>query len=323
MAESRELSLVIENPAQGQFLKRIDWNRDEFMQLVQSAMERYKGVTFTEDQVKEAKEERARLNALKKAISDRRIQVKNEVMAPYTRFESEVKEVVALIDGPIAEIDRQIKAYEDSQKEGKKEALLQYFVETAADLDGILTFERVFDRRYLNVSITLAKAKKDIADKVERIRADLRTIESIEDEYRIIVKDAYLRTFDMSQAMGEMYRMKDLKRQEEERRAAADREAAARRAQGNVTAQPGNTPSIVGKNPAVQNAHPETEPRRPVSAPSADGQGSLPSAQDPFINPPKPKRYKASFTVTGTMDEILSVKQFLVDNGIKFEKGVK
>lgn len=101
--EGKELSLVISNPEQGQFLKRIDWNRSEFMSLVQSAMERYKGVTFTEDQVKAAKDERARLNALKKAISDRRIQIKNEVMAPYAQFEKEVREITDTTSEVIAE----------------------------------------------------------------------------------------------------------------------------------------------------------------------------------------------------------------------------
>ena len=59
MEGTKELSLVIRDPEQGKFLKRIDWNYDEFKELVQAAMERYEGVTFTEEQVKEAKEERA------------------------------------------------------------------------------------------------------------------------------------------------------------------------------------------------------------------------------------------------------------------------
>ena len=46
-----------------------------------------------------------------------------------------------------------------------------------------------------------------------------------------------------------------------------------------------------------------------------------PPAQDPFINPPKAKRFKASFVVIGSRDEILSVRQFMIDNNIHFEKG--
>lgn len=46
--EGQELSLVIVAPEQGQFLTRIEWNREELLSAVRSAMERYQGVTFTE-----------------------------------------------------------------------------------------------------------------------------------------------------------------------------------------------------------------------------------------------------------------------------------
>ena len=329
MSESKELSLVISNPEQGKFLKHIDWNREEFMTLVQGAMKRYDGVTFTEDQVKEAKEERARLNALKKAISDRRIQIKNEVMAPYTQFEAEVREVVALIDGPIAEIDRQIKAYEDSQKEAKKDALRQYFTETVAGLEEILTFEKIFDRRYLNVSVTLAKAKKDIADKLERVRAELKTVESVEEEYRPIVRDVYGNTLDIGRAMSEMYRLKELKRQEEERKAreSAEREKAREAAErDSVRNGKENTPPPTAETispPSTSTAGAISPPPTAAGPAHSGAVQDAPSAQDPFIHPPKEKQYKASFTVYGTRDQILSVRQFLLDHGIRFEKGVK
>ena len=321
MEDTRELSLVISSPEEGKFLERIDWNRREFLELVQSAMERYEGVTFTEDQVKEAKEERARLNALKKAISDRRIQIKKAVMAPYTQFEAEVGEVTALIDKPIAEIDRQIKEFEDRQKEEKREALRLHFLKIAGDMGAFLTFDQIFDRRYLNATVTLAKARRDITDKVKRIREDLKTVEGVEEEYRPMVRDVYQKSLDMGRAMSEMYRLKELKRQEADRQAAreaAEREAEAKKAAPvQVPEEPPKAAPVV-----VQ----PSEPQSPVVQAVPSPQGSVPPAvpaQDPFINPPREKQYKASFTVYGTKSEILSVRQFMLDHGIRFEKGVK
>ncbi|MBR1497755.1 MAG: DUF1351 domain-containing protein [Oscillospiraceae bacterium] len=322
-----ELSLVIQNPEQGQFLKHIDWNREAFMELISGITERYKGIVFTEDQIKEAKAERARLNAMKKAISDRRVQVKKEVMAPYDQFEAEVKEVVALIDGPIEEIDTQIKNYEERQKTEKKDTLRKYFDEIRDGLDDAIDFERLFDKKYLNVSVSLASAKRDIKDKVDRIRLDLENIQVIEDEYRFIVRDAYLRTLDTGKAYGEMYRLKDMKRRDEERREAiarqeaaergraerekAEREAAAREAQQTIQ------PVDETENPPAKTSDSEnTPPEQPHhDAPPAD-----PPAEDPFINRPKPKQYKASFTVYGTKDEIMSVRQYMIDRNIRFGK---
>lgn len=320
--EENQLAFVIQNPEQGEFLKRIDWNKEEFMELVSSIMEQYRGLVFTEDQMREAKEERARLNAMKKAISDKRIQIKKELMAPYDAFEAEVKEVVALIDQPIAEIDSQIKAYEDSQREAKKAELRKHFDGITEDLGGILDFERVFDKRYLNTTVSLAKAKLEISDKVERVRMDLKTIEALEPEYQIVVKDAYLRTLDAGKAFGEMYRLKELKAREQER---LKREAAAKKQAESVAEQPETvteTPFRVSKEPRTVIDVPVTEqtPAEGASQPPTSPGQDFPKAQDPFTIQQKPKRYKASFTVYGTRDEIMAVRQFMIDHKIQFGK---
>ena len=41
MAE--ELSLVIKNPNEGEFLKHIEWNKEQFMERVASVTEQYEG----------------------------------------------------------------------------------------------------------------------------------------------------------------------------------------------------------------------------------------------------------------------------------------
>ena len=51
-----ELSLVISNPKEGEFLEKITWNKDEFMKLINDVADEYKGLTYTEDQMKSAKQ---------------------------------------------------------------------------------------------------------------------------------------------------------------------------------------------------------------------------------------------------------------------------
>ena len=261
-----ELSLVIENPHEGEFLKHIDWNKEEFMELVASITEQYEGLTYTEDQMKSAKADRAKLNAMKKAISDRRIQVKKAVMEPYTKFEAEVSEVTALIDKPIAMIDGQIKEYEDRTKEEKKAALKTHFEEIAADLEGILTFDRVFDQRYLNVSVSLNKAKADIQEKVDRVHTDLRSLEGFcEEKYLTIAKDAYIRTLNVSDALAEARRLQEFDRKAEEERLRREEEAkevAVKAAETQTAESVTETPENVTKE-----AENVTEPAKSVSEP--------------------------------------------------------
>ena len=336
MAE--ELSLVIENPHEGEFLKHIDWNKEEFMELVASITEQYEGLTYTEDQMKAAKADRARLNAMKKAISDRRIQVKKAVMEPYTKFEAEVSEVTALIDKPIAMIDGQIKEYEDRTKEEKKAALKKHFEEIAADLEGILTFDRVFDQRYLNVSVSLNKAKADIQEKVDRVHTDLRSLEGFcEEKYLTIAKDAYIRTLNVSDALAEARRLQEFDRKAEEEaeeaRLAAEAKAAAAKAAEAKTAE-----SVTETSENVtKEAENVTEPAKSVSEPienvTEQAEVIPPAAPvGPSIDTPDTsagskkaveadsKPCKASFTVYGTKAQIMALREYMVQHNIKFGK---
>ena len=75
-----ELQLVIKSPEQGSFLRHIEWNKEEFEARIDEILAGYEGLTYTEEQSAEAKTDKATLNAIKKAVSDRRIQIKKAIM---------------------------------------------------------------------------------------------------------------------------------------------------------------------------------------------------------------------------------------------------
>ena len=323
MAE--ELSLVIQNPAEGEFLEHIEWNKKQFEELIAHTMKQYEGITYTDEQIKDAKNDRSTLNAMKKAISDRRIQVKKVIMEPYTQFEAEVNEVVTLIDKPIKMIDGQIKEYEERVKNEKKQALKAYFEEIAADLEGVLTFDRVFDQRYLNATVSLNKAKTDIRDKVERVNLDLNTLNSMEAEYRIFARDVYVKTFDMSKTMAEISRLRELKKREEERIRKKEEAKVAREAEVKAAEIVQKTEESV-QNPVenvtkmaeIVNEPPKSvteleETVRPVASIDVPDTSAVVPEEDT-------KQYKASFTVYGTKAEIMGLKQYMIEHKIKFGK---
>lgn len=335
MAE--ELSLVISNPDEGEFLQRIDWNKDDFMELVASVTEQYTGVMYSEDQMKDAKADRAKLNTMKKAISNRRIEVKNAIMAPYTRFEKEVKEVVALIEEPIALIDGQIKEYEERCKAEKRKSLEEYFEEKATELEGTLTFDMIFDQKWLNASVSLKKAKEEIEVKIQKVETDLRSIDTLcEEKYRPQLKDHYMRGLNITATMAECSRLKEIDRREAERqereaeaaRLKAEQEASVIKSEESVTETAENVSKpveSVSETPGSVSNSSETapvptegvqEPGREVVAPPAGDT----AVTDPFDPQEDTKQYKASFTIFGTKDQIMAVKQYMVDNNIRFGK---
>jgi hypothetical protein len=310
MGES--LELVISTPKNEQFLKKIGWNKQEFMTLITSMTEKYKGAVYTEDQIPAAKKDRASLNAMKKAISDRRIQVKKAVMAPYEQFEDEVKEVVALIDEPLAAIDKTIKESEENSKNEKKRALQEFFDESVGELSGILAFDMVFDRRMLNATYTLSKAKGDIADAITRAEADLRIIDELVDEkYRLQAKDYYFRTMNISGTIREVHRLAELDLKLEEQQ---DCERIRLEDGASWKVEPET------KNAATDKSEPVTEPA--VNAFANAAMAANETQSEPQPQPKQDKLYKARFYAIGTKDQLMALKQYMVDNKIEFGKVV-
>lgn len=324
-----ELALVINQPDDGKFLQKIGWNKSEIMDAVASITKQYEGLTYTDEQMAIAKKDRATLNSLKNAISNRRIEVKKALMAPYDAFEAEVKEVVALIDKPIAMIDRQTKAYEDKLKEDKKNELIEFFKENVGELDGMLTFDMIFNPKWLNKTTSIKSCKEEITAAIKKIGTDLRTIETmIEEKYRPYAKDFYFRNaLNMTAVLNEIGRMKAIDRKAEEERIAREeaekrrreQEAAEKAAATNPTTETESVQkqaeNVQKPAESVQNTM-ESVSKQPESVSSTAG-----NVTDPFADKDTDtKIYKASFTIRGTKAQILSVKEFMINNNIQFGK---
>ena len=313
------LSLVIKRPENGEFLKRIYWNKEEFIELIKGIAKQYEGASYTEDQMKLAKEDRAKLNAIKKAISDRRIEIKKLVMEPYEQFEAEVKEVIALIDAPAAMIDRQIKEYEERTKEEKREALKEHFQERIGSLKDMVTLQQIFDPKWLNLSVSLKKAKEDMESKIYEIESNLETIEGMcEEKYLVAVKTQYIKTLDINEAFAEMKRLKEIERIEEEKRrkkeeallaAEKAREEAEKAKAAEETREAENAPEEEEADEPEDESEPERceEKAEPEEAPK-------PAEEEE-------KRYKATFTVTGTKKQLIELKRYMEMAGLTVQSG--
>jgi DNA repair exonuclease SbcCD ATPase subunit len=350
------------NPTEDGFLKEIRWNKEELDAAVRKKIADYENVVYTEDNIKQAKTDRAELNKLSNAIDERRKEVKKIINAPYAVFESEVKEILELIQKPIATIDRQVKVFEDRQKEEKKKSIRATYDEVIGDLSAVLPFEKVFDSRYLNQTYKLATAQDEIRKKIDKVRTDLDTIDGLESKFKLNAKDVYIKTFDLSKALAENKRLSDLEakleadkrrkaeeeaerqRREEERRKAAQEEAERKRreeecrraAQEEAEQQKREEErrKAAQEKARVESIQPEAENKAEASkvienknegnAPAANNIVSPPAGDavvaDPFSPQKEVKQYKASFTIFGTKEQIMAVKQYMIDNNIRFGK---
>lgn len=383
MAEEKmELRLI--NPAESDFLQHIDWNMDEIKAQVAAMMESYTDMVYTPDTMKLAKEDRAKLNKFVKIIEDKRKEIKKKWLEPYNRFEAEIKSVLELVQEPIKMIDGQIKGYESQQKEEKRQRLQEVYQENIGNLGDILPFEKIFDQRYLNATYDFDKAAGEIQASIKKVETDLATIDSLDSKYKLNVKDVYVRTLDLSKAMAENTRLKELEEKleaerkakeeaekrriaeaearakaEEERKQAAAKKAAEEKARAeaearekaekeaaeaavnkeaeNVIKEPENgtnedkngTNGAESVEKALENVSAQAEVIPPAQIPGQSEAVNVfaptarPAASEPQAAPAQEKRYKATFWVEGNLEQIKALREYMIQNGIKFGKAAK
>lgn len=297
------MELKILNPQEGGFLKEIQWNNEELKAEIAEKMQEYTSLAFTEDTIKEAKADRAKLNKLRAAFEDERKRIKKLCMAPYDAFEKQVKELIALIDEPIRLIDGQIKEVEEKRKVEKKGEILEFYESVIGSLKGILPFDRVFRQEYLNVSRSMKSIKEEIQALIDRVNADLDTIEGFGSKYELQIKDVYLKTLDLSVAMQEKARLEEVERQLAERKQREEQQAAKKAAAEALAMQ-----SAAGQEQVVEDTavHKDVPEKIAEAAQQEEEQ--------------KPELFQMDFRVWGTKDQLMGLRQYLIDNKIEFGK---
>lgn len=175
---------------------------------------------YTDDQIKEAKADRATLNKLKKALSDERIRREREYMQPFNEFKSRINEIISIIDKPVAVIDKQIKEYEDTKKQEKLEEIKKLWSEMEAP-DG-MTLDKVFNDRMLNSSFNMKHVKQCFIDAIDRFNRDMAVLVNLP-EYSFEAQQEYISSLDLSKAMNEANRFSRLAKQKAEYEAEQER----------------------------------------------------------------------------------------------------
>jgi len=195
------MELVIISPTEEGYIKEIEFNKEDLKKQLAVKLETYKGMVYSDEQIKIAKGDRADLNKLKKAIEKKRLEVKRQCLAPYVTFEVDVKELLSLIDEPIEEIDIQVKAYEKKVEEEKLIDIEAFYNESIGDLLTILPYTKLFNPKWANVSVNMASIKKEITEDIDKVTKDLDIITGLKSEFETEIKSVYLEELDLTAAL--------------------------------------------------------------------------------------------------------------------------
>lgn len=186
-----QLQLITENKKLPEMIEGIKQIRS----VVREKMKLYECLTYSEDNIREARADRAMINKSSKALNDKRIELEKMWMKPFNEFKDIVKDTCAMLDLTSNNIDSQIKVFEQAEKDEKMKQIRDYFDEHN---EYLISFERSFKSNWLNKNKGIAVVKAEINELFELVSADFDKLkEHFEGEpcYMAII-DRYQATLD-------------------------------------------------------------------------------------------------------------------------------
>ena len=282
----------------------IEFNLQELKDNLAREMQVYENLVVTEDTVKDSKKDLAMLRKASKELNDRKIAVKKEFLAPYTAFESDVKDAIAIIEKPISLIDAQIKQFEEEQKVAKKKHLEEVFQDQVGELGEYITFGEVFKESWLN-----ATAKdKDAIDEIQiakmKVEGELQAIKSLASEIEPELLDHYKRTHSLAECIQKNTNYLETKRLAEERVRREEEERKAREEQERLAKEQ----AARQEEKVAEQDLPKEEVQETVAP--------MPEWEDVHE---QPTHVDNNVTIVIPADDKDKVIQFLMFSGIKYE----
>lgn len=160
----------------------IEWNYEELKAALQERMDLYKDAVVTEEGKNLAKKEVAALRNMKKAIDEKRKDVKRQCLEPYDEFNAKVMALMTIIDEPINLIDSQVKAFDEKRREQRRAAIQEIYGEVIGDMTEYLPLERIYNSKWENVTTSVKSIREDIERAVSGTKAAVLAISSMQSD---------------------------------------------------------------------------------------------------------------------------------------------
>lgn len=160
-------------------LEPINFNYKELKENLSEKLKVYANAVYTEDTIKEAEKDRANLNKLSKALNDKKIEIKKQVLKPLEDYENKTKELMNMIADANSNIDKQIKIFEQKQKDDKLKQIVEIFEKSVGELVDIFNFDKIYNEQWLNKTYTMKKVEADILHSITKANQDLNIIQNL------------------------------------------------------------------------------------------------------------------------------------------------
>lgn len=294
---------------------QIEANFEETKAWLTENLEPLRTMAVTPESMSQCKQYRASIRKVSARIDESRKMAKAAALEAYSSFETKCKELTALCEEAANALDVQIKAMEETAKQEKKNRLAEYFAQVVGDMAEWLTFDDLFNPKWLNATYGEATAQADICAAIDRCRADLNAIRALHSEFETALLDEYTRSRNISAVLVKNETLGRMKAAEEERKRKDAESAAkfavaveeAKRVADDVMRQAEQKASKTGKS-VTETLY---ELSHPVNDMVDEDSHEMPvAAQEP--------EYKVDFRVFGTARQLDGLKAYMQSSGIRF-----
>lgn len=199
-------------------------NFEELKAELKDKAEYYGSLLYTDEQIKDAKADRAMLNKFKNTANSERIRKEKKYMNPFNQFKSQINELIAIVDKPIAVIDERIAAYNDEQKAQKKKAIEELFA--GMGFQSFVTLEKIWDPKWLNASTSMKSIEEQMRSRMYEIGDNVLRISQFP-EFSFEAMEAFKETLLIDTAVDVVQKNREM----EQKKAAAKAAEEARKAE--------------------------------------------------------------------------------------------
>lgn len=190
-----------------QLPEAISFNFDELKTAITEKSEQYAKLVYTDDNIKAAKEDRADLNRLKKALNDERIRRQKEYMKPFDNFKAKIDEIIGIIDKPVQAIGKQIDEYEAIKQDQKRATIEELFKSML--FPEWMNVEQIWNPKWLNATYSMNAIEEEMLERKNEIIRNCQTLATLPNHsHEAII--FYQKTLDIAGALDKVHELIEL-----------------------------------------------------------------------------------------------------------------
>ena len=179
------------------------WDFSTLRAELQSRLDYYASLVYTDANIKDAKGDRADLNKVKKAIEDARKSYKAKCLEPYNALEPQIKELVEMVEEQRLLIDYTVKDYEQRKKDEKEKTVKEYYDRKAVVLGTLAEplYPKLLDKKWCNASTNRAAYEEGVLSAINSAAVHIDVIRSLHSPFVDTLLDTYVDTLSLEQVM--------------------------------------------------------------------------------------------------------------------------